>query len=136
MADGRSGPHRKRHAMVAMLGLPSILITPVLAIAVRRNADRRDPPSPSVRTTQLEILPMTDLSGPINWNPRHGRYRFHIRTAQGLQVDHIVIHGRDQEEAQRKLGQMYYRAQIIGCEELPDAQRLPGSGPLLRTLGR
>ena len=79
---------------------------------------------------------MTDLSGPINWNRRLTRFRFHIRTAQGLQVDHIVIHGRDQDDAERKLGQMYFRSVIIACEELPDAQRQPGSGPLLRTLGR
>jgi hypothetical protein len=107
-----------------------------MRIAIRRAADKRDRPSSSIRTTQPETLPMTDLSGPNNWNPRHSRFRFHIRTAQGLQVDHIVIHGRDQEEAERKLGQMYYRSVIIGCEELPAAQRLPGSGPLLRTLGR
>ncbi|MSQ19869.1 MAG: hypothetical protein EXR39_09980 [Betaproteobacteria bacterium] len=58
--------------------------------------------------THLETPFMTDLAGPINWNRRLTRFRFHIRTAQGLQVDHIVIHGRDQDDARRKLGQMYY----------------------------
>ncbi|MFM9882543.1 MAG: hypothetical protein ACKVQT_05905 [Burkholderiales bacterium] len=71
---------------------------------------------------------MTDMSGPIKWNRTLVRFRFHIRTVHGLQVERLVIHGRDQADAERKLRQMYHRCEVIACTELPSSQRLPGGG--------
>jgi hypothetical protein len=41
------------------------------------------------------------------------KFGFRIRTRTGVTVDHLSIHGRDQEDALRKLKQMY-----PGCEIL------------------
>lgn len=41
------------------------------------------------------------------------KYGFRIRTKSGSIVEHLSIHGRDQEDALRKLMQMY-----PGCEIL------------------
>lgn len=43
------------------------------------------------------------------------KYGFRIRTRVGLIVDNLLIHGRDQAEAQRKLRQMYRDCEIIQC---------------------
>ena len=78
---------------------------------------------------------MTDMSGPINWSRTLSRFRFHIRTFHGLQVERLMIHGRDQADAERKLRQMYHRCEVIECSKLPDAYRLPPSGLPQRQLG-
>ena len=41
------------------------------------------------------------------------KFRFVIRTRSGLTVDNLVIHGRDQADAERKLGQMYLHFEIL-----------------------
>ncbi|MCK9284271.1 MAG: hypothetical protein M0P39_08325 [Rhodocyclaceae bacterium] len=43
------------------------------------------------------------------------KYGFRIRTRVGLVVDNLMIHGRDEAEAQRKLRQMYRDCEIIEC---------------------
>lgn len=43
------------------------------------------------------------------------KYGFRIRTRQGLVVDNLMIHGRDENDAQRKLRQMYRDCEIIEC---------------------
>lgn len=43
------------------------------------------------------------------------KYAFRIRTRLGVVVDNLMIHGRDEFEAQRKLQQMYRGCQIIEC---------------------
>ncbi|MBX6393726.1 MAG: hypothetical protein IRY96_09635 [Burkholderiales bacterium] len=43
------------------------------------------------------------------------KYRFRIRTRQGLLVDKLAIHGRDQADAERKLRQMYPHCEILEC---------------------
>ncbi len=78
---------------------------------------------------------MTDVSGPINWNRGLNRFRFNIRTFRGLLVERLIIHGRDQADAERKLRQMYHRCEVIECNALADAYRLPGSGLPHRPLG-
>jgi hypothetical protein len=84
---------------------------------------------------QPETPPMTDMSGPSHWSRTLCRFRFNIRTFHGLTVDRLMIHGRDQADAERKLRQMYQRCEIIECNELPDAYRLPGTGLPHRRLG-
>ena len=41
------------------------------------------------------------------------KFRYVIRTRSGLTVDNLVIHGRDQADAERKLGQMYLHFEIL-----------------------
>jgi len=41
------------------------------------------------------------------------RFGFRIRTRHGLVVDNLVIHGRDEADAERKLRQMYLHCQIM-----------------------
>ena len=43
------------------------------------------------------------------------KYGFRIRTRVGLVVDKLMIHGRDHEEARRKLRQMYRDCEILEC---------------------
>lgn len=43
------------------------------------------------------------------------KYRFRIRTRQGLVVEKLMIHGRNEADAERKLRQMYPNCEIIEC---------------------
>ncbi len=56
------------------------------------------------------------------------KYGFRIRTRSGAVVDNLLIFGRDEPDAERKLRQIY-----LGCEIL-EAKRLliqaPRSGPV------
>jgi hypothetical protein len=51
------------------------------------------------------------------------RYGFRIRTRTGMQVDNLMIPGRDLAEAQRKLEQMYRHCEIIETRMLPTSRR-------------
>jgi hypothetical protein len=55
--------------------------------------------------------------------PSFMKYGFRIRTRVGLVIDSLSIHGRDENEAQRKLRQMY-----PGCEVLECVCHSPGTG--------
>ena len=41
------------------------------------------------------------------------KYGFRIRTRSGLLVDKLLIHGRDEIDAERKLRQMYQYCKIL-----------------------
>ena len=41
------------------------------------------------------------------------KYNFRIRTRHGLVVANLVIHGRDEADAERKLRQMYQHCQVL-----------------------
>ena len=41
------------------------------------------------------------------------KYGFRIRTRSGLIVDNLLIHGRDEIDAERKLRQMYQHCKIL-----------------------
>ena len=43
------------------------------------------------------------------------KYGFRIRTRSGLIVDNLLIHGRDEVDAERKLRQMYQYCDILQC---------------------
>lgn len=47
--------------------------------------------------------------------PAFTKFGFRIRTRVGVVVDNLVIHGRDEPEAQRKLRQMYRDCEILEC---------------------
>ncbi len=43
------------------------------------------------------------------------KYGFRIRTRAGLVVDKLLIYGRDEVDAERKLRQMYQHCKILEC---------------------
>jgi hypothetical protein len=43
------------------------------------------------------------------------KYGFRIRTRVGLVVERLMIHGRDHDDAQKKLRQMYRDCEILEC---------------------
>lgn len=43
------------------------------------------------------------------------KYGFRIRTRSGLIVDNLLIHGKDEADAERKLRQMYQHCSILEC---------------------
>lgn len=53
------------------------------------------------------------------------KYAFSIKTRSGQFIERIVIAGKDREDAERKLNQMYHYCEIVNCEEVrqPAAQR-------------
>jgi hypothetical protein len=60
--------------------------------------------------------------------PPTAKYAFRIRTRSGVVVDNLLIFGRDEPDAERKLRQIY-----LGCEILETKRLLvqaPRSGPV------
>jgi hypothetical protein len=55
------------------------------------------------------------------------KFGFRIRTRSGLPVDNLVVHARDQAEAERRISQMYMHCEIIECKQLQTAARDEGS---------
>lgn len=43
------------------------------------------------------------------------KYDFSIRTRDGQLIKRLMIAGRDQQEAERKLKQMYRHCEIVSC---------------------
>lgn len=63
--------------------------------------------------------------------PRVTKYGFSIRTRVGLVINNLMIHGRDVEEAHRKLKQMYRDCEVLECVCHHGTVRVPvpGYGP-------
>ena len=55
------------------------------------------------------MLPSLNTMPPLNTT----KFGFRIRTRQGLVVEHLMIHGRDEADAERKLRQMYPHCEIL-----------------------
>jgi hypothetical protein len=53
------------------------------------------------------------------------KFGFRIRTRDGLVVDHLMIHGRDEADAERKLRQMYLYCEILERSILQPALMQP-----------
>jgi len=47
--------------------------------------------------------------------PAFTKYGFRIRTRVGMTVDNLLIHGRDETDARRKLEQMYRNCEVLEC---------------------
>lgn len=45
------------------------------------------------------------------------KFNFSIQTRDGQKIVSVVIAGNDQEDAERKLRQMYHHCEIISCNE-------------------
>ena len=46
------------------------------------------------------------------------KFGFKIRTRGGMVVDNLQIAARDRAEAERKVGQIYHRCEIVDCVEM------------------
>jgi len=44
------------------------------------------------------------------------KYCFSIKTRSGQFIERLLIAGKDQEDAERKLNQMYRHCEIVRCE--------------------
>ena len=51
------------------------------------------------------------------------KFGLKIRTRSGLPVDNLVVHARDQAEAERKITQMYMHCEILECRQIQMAAR-------------
>ena len=68
------------------------------------------------------------MAAPAPAPPQHMiKFGFKIRTRSGLPVDNLVVHARDQAEAERKITQMYLHCEIIECKEIASPVRDEGS---------
>jgi hypothetical protein len=56
------------------------------------------------------------------------KFGFRIRTRQGLVVEHLMIHGRDEADAERKLRQMYLHCEILERSVMQPATMQPSLG--------
>ena len=61
------------------------------------------------------------------------KYRFRIRTRQGLLIERLSIHGRDEADAARKLRQMYQHCEILSTVTQSGRPAGPRSIPLFLT---
>ena len=55
------------------------------------------------------------------------KYGFRIRTRQGLLINNLVIQGRDEADAEKKLRQMYRQCEILECGVVPPRKTYPGN---------
>ena len=58
------------------------------------------------------------------------KFGFRIRTRTGLMVDKVLIHARDEADAERKLRQMYQHCSILEC-----TVHKPGNSRVFATAG-
>jgi len=49
------------------------------------------------------------------------KFGFRIRTRGGSVVDNLTIQGRDREEAERKLRQVYHHCEVLETREIADS---------------
>ena len=61
------------------------------------------------------------------------KFGFRIRTRQGLVVEHLMIHGRDEGDAERKLRQMYLHCEILDRSVMQPAVMQPTLAPASAT---
>lgn len=57
------------------------------------------------------------------------KFGFRIRTPHGLVVEHLMIHGRDEADAERKLRQMYLNCEVLERSVMQPAAIQPRMAP-------
>jgi hypothetical protein len=55
------------------------------------------------------------------------KFGFRIRTRQGMVVDNLMIHGRDEADAERKVRQMYLHCEILECNAVRSSRTFSAS---------
>jgi hypothetical protein len=61
------------------------------------------------------------------------KYDFSLKTREGQKLRSVVIFGKDRDDAERKLRQMYRNCEVLHCEINHNVQR-PGFGPITSPL--
>ena len=54
------------------------------------------------------------------------KFGLKIKTRGGMAVDNLQVAARDRAEAERKVGQIYHRCEILECVELRQAVKEEG----------
>lgn len=62
------------------------------------------------------------------------KFCFSIRTRDGLPIARLMISGRDQEEAERKLKQMYRFCEIVSCASDHQAMVIKGQNTFIESI--
>ena len=63
------------------------------------------------------------------------KFGFRIRTRHGLVVEHLMIHGRDEADAERKLRQIYQHCEILERSVMQPAVMQPAFSPTAANTG-
>ena len=63
------------------------------------------------------------------------KFGFRIRTRHGLVVEHLMIHGRDDADAERKLRQIYQHCEILERSVMQPAVMQPALSPAAAKTG-
>ena len=65
------------------------------------------------------------------------KFRFRIRTRDGLIVDNLQINGQDEKDATRKLRQMYRNCEVLFCAcKSPGLQSAANAEQIARQITR
>lgn len=69
---------------------------------------------------------------------RTTKFGFRIRTRHGLLVENLMIHGRDEADAERKLRQMYQHCEILDslAHEAPSRRTMPSFEEVVSLLSK
>lgn len=62
------------------------------------------------------------------------KFCFSIRTRDGLPIARLMISGRDQEEAERKLKQMYRFCEIVSCASDHQVMVIKGQNTFIESI--
>jgi len=54
------------------------------------------------------------------------KYCFSIKTRSGQFIERIVIAGKDRDDAERKLKQMYRYCEVVSCDQQPQSAATRG----------
>ncbi|MEQ1532353.1 MAG: hypothetical protein HOO97_01250 [Sideroxydans sp.] len=63
------------------------------------------------------------------------KFNFSLQTREGQKVGSVIIAGRDQAEAEKKLRQMYRYCEVVNCSiQATDNRKVPLETPKQHTL--
>jgi hypothetical protein len=84
--------------------------------------------------------PDADIPAPsvLAATARTTKFGFRIRTRHGLLVENLMIHGRDEADAERKLRQMYQHCEILDrlVHEAPSRRAMPSFEEVVSLLSK
>jgi hypothetical protein len=52
------------------------------------------------------------------------KFDFSLKTRDGQKIESVLIHGRDLQDAERKLRQMYHHCEVILCKTIDSDKSL------------
>src|SRR5712672_4392445 len=96
-------------------------------LGTHANACQLDrPDAGALHLAPAKMVCYTGISGDIMLPSLNTtKFGFRIRPRQGLVVEHLMIHGRDEADAERKLRQMYLHCEILERSVMQPAMMQP-----------